>query len=199
MALDLVSTHLADMPGHDGSLLSTGFSFRLRGDKQIACRVPKCIFPRQSLISRLFPQKNQGFQIEIFFECTGLAFEKQIGRSRLDYGAIASKTAPPFPHACRIPAFAACKEDTFRRPGALARTVPNRKVLGLSWLRSSLSAFMGAGGEAPWKNTRGSGFFLQCTDAFRLKAENQNHYFFPKGAAAPGPRFKTSRKLITTT
>ena len=49
---------------------------------------------------------------------------------------------------------------------------------------------MGAGGEAPRKNTSGFGFTLTRSG---LKAENQNHSFFPKGAAAPGPRFKTNR------
>jgi len=76
--------------------------------------------------------------------------------------------------------------------GLFLSTAPKigEKLLGLSCLRRSLSAFMGAGDEAPRKNTSGFGFTLTRSG---LKAENQNHSFFPKGAAAPGPRFETNR------
>jgi hypothetical protein len=49
---------------------------------------------------------------------------------------------------------------------------------------------MGAGGEAPWKNTSGSGFILQGIGAFRRESGKPKPLFPPKGAAAPGPRFK---------
>jgi hypothetical protein len=57
---------------------------------------------------------------------------------------------------------------------------------------------MGAGGEAPWKNTSGSGFTLQRADAFRFESRNPEPLFSPKGAAVPGPRIKTSGESIST-
>ncbi|MBF0481853.1 MAG: hypothetical protein HQK81_11445 [Desulfovibrionaceae bacterium] len=68
------------------------------------------------------------------------------------------------------------------------------KKLGLSQPRNSFSAFMGAGGEAPWEKTSGSGFLLQKAAAFRLESRKSKPLFFSQGAAAPGPRFKTKRK-----
>jgi hypothetical protein len=32
--------------------------------------------------------------------------------------------------------------------------------------------------------------FFKALGRSGMKAENQNHFSFPKGAAAPGPRFK---------
>jgi hypothetical protein len=46
---------------------------------------------------------------------------------------------------------------------------------------------MGAGGEAPWKDTSGSGFILHGTGAFRRESGKPEPLFLPMRAAAPGP------------
>jgi hypothetical protein len=49
---------------------------------------------------------------------------------------------------------------------------------------------MGAGGGAPGKIPVVLVLFFKAPGRSGAKAKNQNHFSFPKGAAAPGPRFK---------